>query len=166
MIVLGLLIMLKSIGRCIAFNISILQLAMSPIWILILYILFLKFFSFSVNEQESRENRRTEYNRSFIVCISIVTIAVILATLAGVMYYDFGVDSKHMVIFAQICGGVSSVVILFQWLPQIYTIFKKKVISQTRFLKWTKIARFLSEFHKRIPKISFDEFPRQLSFNY
>jgi hypothetical protein len=91
------------------------------------YVFFLRFFSFTPNEAQARADRYREFRIATYIFISIFLIAVALSILAGVLYYNLGVASSHMTSYAKVCGVISSIVILFQWLPQIYTIFRLKV---------------------------------------
>jgi hypothetical protein len=61
----------------------------------------------------------------FIGCIVGM---IILSTLAGLMYYAFHVSGHALKIYADVCGIVASILILFQWVPQIVKVYKEKVI--------------------------------------
>ncbi len=92
-----------------------------------MYIVFLRYFSFHPNTAQTREEKVKEFKQATVVFVLIFLSAIILSTVAGVLYYDVGISSDHMVTYAQACGVMSSIAIIFQWVPQIYTVYKLKV---------------------------------------
>jgi len=118
--------MTHPLSECLAVNLSLIQLMIGPTSIFILYILFLRYFTFAPNEAQTRYERAREFRFATIIFAVVFVSAITLATVAGILYYDFGISSEVMVKYAQTCGGISSVVILFQWMPQIWTVFKLK----------------------------------------
>ncbi len=68
---------------------------------------------------------------SIIVFLSLCSIfyfhSVILAALGGILFYDVGFDSTTLVHYADTLGYMSSLLVVIQWSPQIWTTFKMKV---------------------------------------
>jgi len=117
---------IRSVSDCLAFNLPVIQLFIGPLCLFFLYIVFLRYFSFHPNTAQTREDKRKEFRQATVVFALIFLAAIVLSIVAGVLYYDVGVSSDHMVTYAQACGVMSSIAIVVQWVPQIYTVYKLK----------------------------------------
>jgi len=116
----------RTLSDCFAFNLPVLQLCIGPICLFLLYVFFLRFFSFLPNNAQTRTDKVREFRYATIVFIIVIVAAAVLSATAGILYYNVGISSSTMAKYAQACGVMSSIAILFQWLPQIYTVYKLK----------------------------------------
>jgi len=116
-----------SLSECIKNNLATEQLLISLVCSLILYIIFLIYFSIGPTELEIRVERWRTKRTSTLLLLAIVMSSILLAVLSGVLFYNLGIDSHEMTVYAQILGISSSLLMIVQWAPQIYTTWRRKV---------------------------------------
>eukprot|EP01119_Soliformovum_irregulare_P006903 TRINITY_DN1930_c0_g1_i2.p1 TRINITY_DN1930_c0_g1~~TRINITY_DN1930_c0_g1_i2.p1 ORF type:complete len:291 (-),score=56.29 TRINITY_DN1930_c0_g1_i2:184-1056(-) len=115
-----------SVLNCLKNNLSTEQLLSSLFCIVVFYALFLVYFDLKPTEKETIESKFRARRRAFLALIVVVLISLILAILAGVMYYNLGTSSDVMIKYAQGLGITSMILVLIQWAPQIFTTFRNK----------------------------------------
>lgn len=85
------------------------------------------YFRTDPTPQESVAQRKKTKLQALGVLIFTTFLALVLGVLAGVMYYDLHFSGKAVSTYAKFLGIASSLLMLVQWAPQIYTTFKIKV---------------------------------------
>jgi len=58
--------------------------------------------------------------------VAVFLGSAILSVICGILYYDVHLRGSILATIAQILGTISSILMIFQWAPQIYTTWKKK----------------------------------------
>jgi hypothetical protein len=59
--------------------------------------------------------------------ITIVSASIILAVIGGILYYRIGLSGQALINYARTLGVISSILMILQWAPQIYTTWKLQV---------------------------------------
>jgi len=115
-----------SSSQCLKNNLATEQLISALICSLILYVLFVVYYRVQPYYHETLESRVKGKWVSIIVFIAIVIVSIILAIICGVLYYDVHLRGTVLAKIAQALGIVSSILMIVQWAPQIYTTYKMR----------------------------------------
>jgi len=113
-------------GQCLKNNLATEQLLAGLILTVILYILFLVYFKTEPTGKHSREKRVRNKLIALGTFIAVVTLSILLSVLGGVLYYTLKFTSKVLIGYAQALGTTSSILMVIEWAPQIYTTWKMK----------------------------------------
>lgn len=76
---------------------------------------------------ESIIQRKRQKLLAFLLLLFITIISISLSAIAGILYYNFGIDSTTIYNYAKVLGVISAILMIFQWSPQIYITWKMKV---------------------------------------
>jgi len=115
-------------GRCLLNNLATEQLIVSVFCVFTLYLLAVIYYPPPVYAKpvhpwiEYFQRRKT----SWIIFGIINSIGILCSVLAGILYYNFHYSSSTIVTYGKVLGYTSSVGIIIQWSPQIFTTFKNK----------------------------------------
>jgi uncharacterized protein with PQ loop repeat len=115
-----------TLAKCLENNLATLQLLNSLICYLILYILFLVYWNITPTETETRKFRIMVRNRAWMLFILIILASLFLSFLGGILFYKFHLTSDTLVKYAMTLGTISSILMIVQWAPQIYTTWRIK----------------------------------------
>eukprot|EP01128_Nolandella_sp_AFSM9_P011245 TRINITY_DN7969_c0_g1_i1.p1 TRINITY_DN7969_c0_g1~~TRINITY_DN7969_c0_g1_i1.p1 ORF type:complete len:302 (-),score=40.05 TRINITY_DN7969_c0_g1_i1:163-1068(-) len=114
-------------GECLVNNIVLIQLATGPIFMLIIYSLFLKYFDFRRSEaipDETQKDRLTEFRSATILLASSLTLILLSMMTCFILYYGGLAEGETVEKVARGLGIAGAGCIFIQWFPQIYTVFK------------------------------------------
>jgi len=115
-----------SSSQCIKNNLATEQLISALLCSLVLYILFVVYFRTQPYYHETLESRIRGKRVSIIVFITAIVLSIILAIVCGVLYYDVHLRGTILASIAQALGIISSILMIVQWAPQIYTTYKMR----------------------------------------
>lgn len=102
------------------------------ILLLIRYILFLVYWNITPTETETRKFRIMVRNRAWMLFILIILASLFLSFLGGILFYKFHLTSDTLVKYAMTLGTISSILMIVQWAPQIYTTWRIKVCKKKK----------------------------------
>jgi hypothetical protein len=85
------------------------------------------YYSFEPNERFTKEQRVFQFKIARGIFGALIAGTLILGAGSAISYYLLHVPGANLILFADVCGIISSVVTLFQWIPQIYEVYKLKV---------------------------------------
>jgi len=112
------------VGECVLNNLATEQLVSALLCVLILYIIFLRYFPMHPSVTQTREKRVRERLIAWILFIVTDVIGIFIAVLAGVLYYNVNLSPNILSHYAETLGYLSALGILIQWSPQIWTTWK------------------------------------------
>jgi len=113
-------------GQCLKNNLATEQLFASLLLTVVLYILYLVYFKTDATAKHSREKRVRNKIIALSTFIAVIILSILLSVLGGVLYYTLKFTSKVLVGYAQALGTTSSILMVIEWAPQIYTTWKMK----------------------------------------
>jgi len=111
-------------GQCLENNLATLQIFSGSLALTILYILYLLYFENTPTNLHTHSDRVRMYRQSLALFCAIWILCIFFSTLGGILYYNVGVNGEHIWTFARVLGGVSGVITIVTWTPQIYTTWK------------------------------------------
>lgn len=112
-----------SYGRCMAANMTPLQLFANVLCLLFVYSAFLWYYPlepFSI----FRQQRKREYLSARILLVLVLIIAIIFSATSATLYYGLNLSPKTLGVFGRAIGILSAIVVVVQWTPQIFTTFQ------------------------------------------
>jgi len=112
--------------QCLKNNLATEQLLGALLCSFILYILFVYYYRLEPTAFETRVSRNREKKISIIVLVLVLFFSIVLAIICGVLYYDVKLRGTILASIAKVLGGTSSVLMIIQWAPQIYTTYRKR----------------------------------------
>jgi len=115
-----------SLGQCLKNNLATEQLLAGAILTIVLYILFLVYFKTEPTGKHTREKRVRNKLIALGTFVAVITLSVLLSVLGGILYYTLKFTSKVLIGYAQALGTTSSIMMVLEWAPQIYTTWKMK----------------------------------------
>jgi len=114
-----------NLGQCLRNNMATEQLLAGLFCYILLYLLYLMYFRLGPDAELKARRRRTRL-LAWITFFLIIFGATGLSILGGVLYYELNYTSTTVARYAQVLGIASSLLMVFQWAPQIYTTWKLK----------------------------------------
>jgi len=115
-----------STSQCIKNNLATEQLISALLCSLVLYTLFVVYYRTTPFYDETLQSRVRGKWITIIVFITIIVLSIILAIICGVLYYDIHLRGTVLANIAQALGIISSILMIVQWAPQIYTTYKMR----------------------------------------
>jgi len=112
--------------QCIKNNLATEQLTAALIFTFILYILFVYYYRIEPTAHESSTSRRRGKITSIIVLVLVIFSSIVLSIICGILYYDVKLGGTILATIAQVLGITSSILMIIQWAPQIYTTYKMR----------------------------------------
>jgi uncharacterized protein with PQ loop repeat len=117
---------LLTVKSCLANNLPGFQLFVGPFCITILYVLVLWFFDLRPVGKITHEQKQEQRKFGFLLFLGVLVLCSILAILAAIFYYLVHLPGEVLFAYAQALGIISTVTVVFQWGPQIWTTWKLK----------------------------------------
>jgi len=115
--------------QCVLNNLATEQLLISVLCIFILYILAVIFYPEKSEDKYSKPSRfailQTK-KAAWIIFFLAQFLGILMSVIAGVLYYNFKFSGTTLQRYANSLGGISSIGMILQWAPQIFTTIKSK----------------------------------------
>lgn len=100
-----------------------LQLFANVLCLLFIYSAFLWYYPlepFSIYRQQ----RKREYLRAQVLLGLVLVIAIIFSATSATLYYGLNLSAKTLSTWGRAIGILSAIVVIVQWMPQIFTTFQ------------------------------------------
>lgn len=112
-----------SSSKCMGANLTPLQLFANVLCLLFIYSAFLWYYPlepFSIYRQQ----RKREYLRAQVLLGLVLIIAIIFSATSVTLYYGLNLSTKTLATWGRAIGILSAIVVIVQWMPQIFTTFQ------------------------------------------
>eukprot|EP01114_Cavostelium_apophysatum_P005647 TRINITY_DN1682_c0_g1_i1.p1 TRINITY_DN1682_c0_g1~~TRINITY_DN1682_c0_g1_i1.p1 ORF type:complete len:290 (-),score=19.51 TRINITY_DN1682_c0_g1_i1:14-883(-) len=117
-------------GECLLNNLATEQLIISVITVFLLYLLAMLYHpsitlvDYHTGSKLTRIVKSRRFNWALFAATN--AIGILFSVVAGVLYYNLNQSSDTLARYAETLGWLSSIGMVLQWLPQIYTTWKNK----------------------------------------
>lgn len=104
-------------------NLTPLQLFANVLCLLFIYSAFLWYYPlepFSIYRQQ----RKREYLRAQVLLALVLIVALIFSATSATLYYGLNLSTKTLATWGRAIGILSAIVVIVQWMPQIFTTFQ------------------------------------------
>lgn len=113
-----------SVAACLEINLVTQSLLISPVCNIILFVLFLVFFSHKPLPNQTRREKQFDYLYSLVSFFGVLLTGFLIASMAFVLFFGGILTGQGIEYYGKTLGYMSGVATLFIWVPQIWTTFR------------------------------------------
>jgi len=109
-----------TLSKCFEVNLVIQQLTIGPICQILLFVVFIYYYSFLPLSNQTLYHKEREYVYALVGFAACLVVCFFMTALCFILYFGGLLDNIGIKIYAQTLGTLAGIFTVFIWIPQIY----------------------------------------------